>query len=76
MLETETRWTFGMNGIIVTVIMKITAEPRAPRIPNLLFQNPANKSAPNDHAETPKKPTGPSNAEDRIDIKISGLLNE
>ena len=56
----------GMNGIIVTVIMNVTQEPRAPRIPNLLFQNPKNKSPPNNHSETPKKPTGPLNAENRV----------
>ena len=43
----------GINGIIV-VIMNVTHEPRAPRIPNFLFQNPKNKSAPNNHSETPK----------------------
>jgi hypothetical protein len=40
---------FGMNGIILTVIMNETHEPRAPRIPNFLFQNPKNKRAPNNH---------------------------
>ena len=44
----------GINGIIVMVIIKVTHEPRAPRIPNFLFQNPKNKSAPNNHSETLK----------------------
>jgi hypothetical protein len=45
---------FGMNGIIVAVQMNVTHEPRAPRIPNFLFQNPKNKSVPNVHSETPR----------------------
>ena len=31
---------FGINGIIVTVVIKAILEPRAPRIPIFLFQNP------------------------------------
>src|SRR6266404_14401 len=34
----------GLNGIIVMVIMMVTHEPRAPRTPSFLFQNPKNKS--------------------------------
>src|SRR6266481_3102293 len=49
----------GINGIIVMVIMNVTHEPRAPRIPNFLFQNPKNKSAPNNHSETPKNQLAP-----------------
>src|ERR1700730_18788059 len=45
---------FGINGIIVTVIMNVTHKPSAPRIPNFLFQNPKNKSAPNNNCERPK----------------------
>jgi hypothetical protein len=44
----------GINGIIVIVIINVTHEPAAPRIPNCLFQNPKNKSAPNNHSEPPK----------------------
>ena len=44
----------GMKGMIVTVHRKVTTEPRAPRTPNFLFQNPANNSAPNSHSETPR----------------------
>ena len=43
------------NGMIVMVAMNAKHEPRAPRIPNLLFQYPANKSAPNSHSATPRK---------------------
>jgi hypothetical protein len=45
---------FGINGIIVAVIMNVSHEPSAPRIPNFLFQNPKNKRAPSNHSETPK----------------------
>jgi hypothetical protein len=56
----------GINGIIVTVIIKVTHEPAAPRIPNFLFQNPKNKSAPNSHSETPKNQLAPLDAENRV----------
>jgi hypothetical protein len=45
---------FGINGIIVAVIMNVAHEPTAPRIPNPLFQNPKNKCKPNNHSETPR----------------------
>jgi len=45
---------FGINGIMVTVLMKVAQEPSAPRIPTCLFQNPKNNSVPNNHSETPK----------------------
>ena len=50
---------FGINGIIVTVIMNVTLEPSAPRILNFLFQNPKNKSVPNNHSEHPKNQLAP-----------------
>jgi hypothetical protein len=56
---------FGINGIIVTVIMNVTHEPSAPRIPNFLFQNPKNKSAPNNF-RNPQKPAGSTDAENRV----------
>src|ERR1700730_4522947 len=49
----------GIKGIIVTVIMNVTHEPSAPRIPNFLFLNPKNKSAPINHSETPKNQLAP-----------------
>src|SRR6516164_7076239 len=49
----------GMKGMIVMVITKVTHEPRAPRIPNFLFQKPNNKSAPNNHSEAPKNQLAP-----------------
>ena len=49
----------GMNGMIVMVIKNVTHEPRAPRIPNFLFQNPKNKSAPNNYSETPRNQLAP-----------------
>src|SRR5215470_14497782 len=49
----------GMKGMIVMVARKEKHEPRAPRIPNFLFQNPANKRAPNPHSATPKNQVAP-----------------
>src|SRR5262247_1797697 len=49
----------GMKGMIVTVAMNEPQAPRAPRMPNFLFQNPANKSAPNSHSDTPKNQLAP-----------------
>ena len=50
----------GMNGMIVTVAMKVALEPSAPRMPNFLFQNPRNNSVPNVHSETPKNQVAPA----------------
>ena len=36
----------GMKGIIVTVAMKVAADPAAPRRPRCLFQKPANRREP------------------------------
>src|SRR5215471_16384721 len=55
-----------MNGMMVIVMIKVTHEPKAPRTPNFLFQKPKNKSAPNNHSETPQKPAGSLNAENRV----------
>jgi len=48
-----------MNGMMVTVIRKVTQEPSAPRIPSLLSQNPSNNSAPNSHSETLRNQLAP-----------------
>src|SRR2546426_9454304 len=49
----------GMNGMMVTVMMKVTTEPAAPRMPSRLSQKPANRSAPNVHSATPKNQLAP-----------------
>ena len=49
-----------MNGMMVTVPTNVAHEPRAPRIPNFLFQSPRNKSAPNSHSETPVEVAAPA----------------
>src|SRR5215510_4775183 len=49
----------GIKGIMVTVPMKAAQEPRAPRMPYFLFQNPAHKSVPNTHSATPKNQLAP-----------------
>ena len=46
----------GMNGIMVKVAIKEKHEPRAPRIPNSLFQKPNNSRPSNIHSATPRKP--------------------
>jgi hypothetical protein len=45
----------GIKGMIVIVDINVATDPRAPRTPNFLFQNPANSNAPNTYSETPKK---------------------
>ena len=56
-----------MNGMIVTVPRKVSVEPMAPRITQLLVP----KSQKQQHAERPfgnaEKPTGPAEAEDGIE---------
>src|SRR5258708_33205515 len=51
----EAAQPFGMNGMMVMVATNAKHEPRAPRIPDFLFQKPKNKSPPNNHSATPKK---------------------
>jgi len=50
---------FGMNGMIVSVVKKIMVEPRAPRIPSFLFQNPAYRRAQIVHSDAPKNRAPP-----------------
>ena len=49
----------GKNGMAVTVQRKLTIEPKAPSMPNFLFQNPTNNNAPKSHSETPRKYVAP-----------------
>src|SRR5438552_11736802 len=44
----------GMNGMIVTVVRNVPVEPRAPRTPNRLSQNPAYNRAKIVHSDAPK----------------------
>ena len=55
-----------MNGMIVTVPTKVMHDPRAPNMPNFLFQKPSNSSVPNNHSQEAKKPAGAADAKDRI----------
>src|SRR5262245_17707946 len=64
----------GINGVIVTVAINEKHEPRAPRMPNFLFQKPKNKSAPNNHSETPKNQVAPRTPKTGYIQKISGPL--
>src|SRR5262245_13731212 len=48
-----------MNGMIVTVVMKVIVAPRAPRTPNLLSQNPAYNSENLVQYDTPKNRVAP-----------------
>src|SRR5947207_10959429 len=43
----------GMKGMMVTVPIIEKAQPKAPKTPAFLFQNPQNKSAANNHSEAP-----------------------
>ena len=47
--------------------MNITHQPRAPGIPNFLFQDPRNKNVPKVHSETPKNRGGFPDAEDAVE---------
>jgi len=64
----------GMKGMMVTVIRKVTHEPRAPRMPSLLFQNPRNRSAPNSHSDTPRNQLAPRMPKTGYIQKMSGPL--
>src|SRR5215469_12276513 len=64
----------GMKGIIVAVQMNVAHEPRAPRIPNFLFQNPRHKSVPNVHSEAPKNQVAPPMPKTGYNQKIGGPL--
>src|SRR5438094_10063616 len=64
----------GMNGMIVAVPRNAAQEPRAPRMPSRLFQNPRNKSRANDHSETPRNQLAPRTPNTGYIQKISGPL--
>src|SRR5215813_5830137 len=64
----------GMNGMIVRVVRNVTVEPRAPRIPNLLSQNPAYKSAQIVHSEAPRNRAPPRRPKAGYSQKMNGLL--
>src|SRR5215470_5656080 len=49
----------GMNGMIVMVPMNAAQEPRAPRIPSRLCQNPRNKRSAKDHSDRPRNQVAP-----------------
>ena len=63
---------FGMNGMIVTVMMNVAVEPSAPRMPSRLSQNPRNSSAPISHSETPRNQLAPWMPNTGYSQKISG----
>src|SRR5262249_48041286 len=65
---------FGMNGMMVTVDTNVMNEPRVPRIPNFLFQNPRNKSAAISHSETPKNQLAPRTPKAGYIQKMRGPL--
>jgi len=64
----------GMNGMMVTVKMKVTVEPSAPRIPRRLFQNPSKRSAPNSHSATPRNQLAPRMPSAGCSQKMSGVV--
>src|ERR1700688_4910323 len=65
---------FGVYGMIVRVVRNVTVEPRAPRIPNLLSQNPAYKSAQIVHSDAPRNLAAPRRPKAGYSQKITGLL--
>src|SRR6267378_4035359 len=64
----------GMNGMIVAVPMNAAQEPRAPRIPSRLCQNPRHKSRANDHSDTPSTQLAPRTPNTGYIQEISGPL--
>src|SRR5207237_8157662 len=64
----------GMNGMIVTVPRNAPQEPRAPRIPSRLYQNPRNKSTADDHSDTPRNQVAPRMPNTGYIQEISGPL--
>src|ERR1700722_7112374 len=65
---------FGMNGMIVNVVMKVMVEPSDPRAPSRLSQNPANKSAKIVHSDAPKNRAPPRRPKAGYSQKMKGLL--
>jgi hypothetical protein len=63
-----------MNGMIVMVPMNERTEPRAPGIPGSLFQNPRNRSAQNNHSDTPRNQVAPRMPSNGYSQKMSGPL--
>ncbi|SRR6266436_7423567 len=59
---------FGINGIIVAVIMNVTLEPRAPRIPDF-YSRILKTRACQTPFRNPQKPTGLPDAENRVHPK-------
>src|SRR5215475_3209490 len=64
---------FGINGMIVRVVIKVMLDARAPRIPNLLSQNPAYKRARIVHSDAPKNRAPPRIPKARYNQKRKGL---
>ena len=64
----------GMNGMIVTVAIKVPVEPRAPRTPIRLSQKPASNSEPKVHSETPRKWLAPAWPKTGYSHQINGPL--
>src|SRR4029077_3072671 len=62
----------GMKGMIVEVAIIEKHKPRAPRILNCLFQNPASSSAPNSHSENPRKYVAPRTPKRGYNQKMRG----
>lgn len=65
---------FGMNGMIVTVETNKAIAPSAPRIPNFLFQNARNSSAPINHSATPRNQLAPRMPKTGYIKEMSGPL--
>src|SRR5260370_32055194 len=51
----------GIKGMMGIVVINGATDPRAPSIPNFLFQNPPSSNAPNSHSETPRNELAPLN---------------
>src|ERR1700741_4061249 len=63
-----------MNGMIVSVVKKVMVEPRAPRAPILLSENPAYSSAKMIHSDAPRKRAPPRIPKAGYSQKIKGAV--
>src|SRR5919198_3577358 len=64
----------GIKGMIVTVPINEKADPRAPRMPAFLFQNPQNRSTQINHSATPRNQLAPRMPNTGYIHEISGPL--
>src|SRR5436309_16003499 len=66
----------GMNAMIVTAPRNAPQEPRAPRIPSRLYQNPMNKSTADDRSDRPRNQLASRRPHQEYSQETSGPLRK